>query len=128
MVNVGSIAQVIINAKEREVGIDLDRCNDMSILTTYFNAKSLSDSIRIYKSSSERGYHFILKFDDPLTVEQRLAIREYLGDCVGRLYFSRMRGGDDILFDLKTQGSEWRRRKEISEATLINPYNGRKFK
>lgn len=121
------ITEQITRAKSHQVGIDLDECDDMQILTTYFNALHLADELEINKSSSERGYHFILRFNEPLSVEDRMNIRYYLGDCPGRLYFSEIRGGDDILFNMKTQGGNWVKRREIDSGTLINPYNSRKW-
>jgi len=129
------ISELMTRAMQSEmidkIGIDLDlyelRGNKaLKLLTTFFNARGLfpSSDIIIYKSSSELGYHLEIVGEEikKLTPDEKIAIRDYLGDCQGRLRFSIMRGGDDILFESKSQGHVIKDRRLISSETILYPY------
>jgi len=74
------------------LGIDLDNPSQFELLKAYFNARLLG-GVRLYRT--EHGYH--LKVNVPTSIEHRMG----LGDDKRRIYLSELRGGDDVLFDVK---------------------------
>ncbi len=130
-----SVTEALIIENRNKIGIDLDLehdpAKDLTILATYHNAKALfpDSEITIYRSASGRGYHFeiVSKEIEKLSPEEKVKIREILGDCPGRLRFSIMRGCDDVLFTMKLINGKFQSRREISKETLLGLYNERKL-
>jgi len=122
------ITRLLLKSKEKIVGLDIDQCDDLSLLITYFNARNIADKVRIYHSPSGRGYHMYLYFDRILSLEEKFLHRYALGDCQGRIYFAELRGGDDILFSTKIQDGKTMHRYEISEQTFLGLHNERLYK
>ena len=78
----------------RDLGIDLDNPSEYGLLMRYFNLKAAFGDVSIIKT--KHGYHFIVH-----GVKSDMDLRYIFGDCPGRLYHSRLRGNDDVMFDVK---------------------------
>jgi len=78
----------------RPLAIDLDNPSEIELLTRYLNLKAVFNNIKIVKT--QHGYHLIVP-----DVKSDLESRYEFGDCPGRLHHSELRGGDDVLFNIK---------------------------
>jgi hypothetical protein len=86
--------------------LDLDEPTELQKLVTFFNLRYAfpGKQIVIELSAGRRGLHYKVP-KATLSPEQDMELREFLGDCRGRLWFSRQRyaqaGDHNILFDFK---------------------------
>ncbi len=99
-----------------KLAVDLDRVPYWKVLATYFNMKYFFGEVKVYRTKN--GYHLVANV--PTSKEARLM----LGDDSKRLWLSEVReyvSGyfDDVVFDWKFDGKEWRKREEIDEKTLL---------
>ncbi|MFQ6118366.1 MAG: hypothetical protein ACE5KE_00610 [Methanosarcinales archaeon] len=72
------------------IGIDLDTTSIFDLLLTYFNAKKMFQDATITTeiSSSNRGFHIIIKTKKEINKFDNFLIRAVLGDCSERLKLS----------------------------------------
>ena len=100
----------------RDLGIDIDNPSEYELLTRYFNLKSVFGNVKIIKT--KHGYHFIVP-----GVKSDMDLRYEFGDCPGRMYHSRLRGNDDVMFDVKGNmnkyGIKLFKTYEIDEENLL---------
>ena len=75
--------------RPNEVGADLDEPSQYKLLRVVLNAKNIAWKIKIMETKN--GYHIYLYFTRPLTIEENITIRLYLGDCKGRLLYDEFR-------------------------------------
>lgn len=132
--------ELLVEETKNRIGLDLDLDNlpkgydkNLALISVYFNALHLFNdvtiNVKIFHSSSGRGYHFEIygKDIEKLLPEEKLRIREVLGDCAGRLMFSEFRGGDDVLFTTKLVNGRLMSRREISKNAFLGLHNERKY-
>jgi len=126
-----SITDILKEEMWDKLGFDLDLHHEkeyyprwIKIYSLFYNLKNTfpDAEIRIYMSSSEKGYHFEIVGESigKLTDREKWNIRESLGDCKGRLLYSQIRGYDDILFESKIQNGKLKDRRRISKEILLS--------
>lgn len=67
------------------VTVDLDYPSQFQLLKTYFNMKQLG-CVEICESSGGKGYHLIVN-GLPITPQQSIELRRWLGDDQNRIHF-----------------------------------------
>lgn len=99
------------------LGIDLDSKHGtgLKLLSILFNLEYAFPSKKIRVFKTRYGFHFEVDFQ-PTNMDVRRALR----DCSGRLWYSELRGGDDVLFSRKRYAHErkWHQRVEIAPDNL----------
>jgi len=107
----------ILNEKTN-LGVEVDEPSEYKLLTMYLRMRYLfGDRVRVYISSSGRGYHF-----EAEGVRNSMEIRRWVGDCSGRMYFSEIRDNDNVLFHAKYKPCwrKWKWREEIDPRSLLS--------
>jgi len=95
------------------LGVDVDPQygSGLKLLKTYYNLKYFYPNAEVHFYRTGKGWHF-----EAQGVRTNLDARRSLADCRGRLWFSEIHGGDDILFDHKQypRRSKWNCRNEMT--------------
>jgi predicted DNA-binding protein YlxM (UPF0122 family) len=107
--------------RKTRLTIDLDN--------NYFKPEILNEIYKISKNpifkKTQRGYHVIINLQKPLNFEERIKLREKLGDDIWRIKYDKtlvelgFEGLTDILFDYKW----WEGEKQFYQWEITNKVN-----
>ena len=112
------------------LALDIDsNVSELKKLKAFFNMRYLFKEVKVLLSAGGKGgLHFVAE-NVVLPPEVALDLRETLGDCRGRIFFSRRRFeyfGDEheILFDAKKRDGKWVYSTPLTEKNVIAlPFN-----